>query len=61
MDNVKKLAGNHEELNWADLMDELLRENFEQKARAWAWRAVAPRPERPPIERNRDADEAVPA
>lgn len=38
MDVIAKLEKSNQNLNWADLMDELLRENFERKASAWTRR-----------------------
>lgn len=41
MDVIAKLEQPNPNLNWADLMDELLKENFERKARAWTRRPFA--------------------
>jgi hypothetical protein len=50
MDASKKAEPANRPLNWADMMDELLRENFENKVHAWSWRgadaAAPPAPER---------------
>jgi len=38
MDVIARLEKSNQNLNWADLMDELLKENFERKASAWTTR-----------------------
>lgn len=35
MDGIKTSERDSQHLNWADWMDELLKESFERKARAW--------------------------
>lgn len=45
MDEIKTSEREGQQLNWADWMDELLKENFEKKALAW----TNARPSRPRI------------
>jgi len=61
MDVEAKLDQTSKVANWADLMDEMLRENFETKASAWTRHRTVTHGVKMPPPAPRDIEVAVPA